>query len=123
MEGRDGHAILLDEDAVLEGVGGANPAGSVRGSHCVCGAGGVEVSCQLLCSRVGFVDGSGRGGAGRRGGALMISHTDEGERRGRTCRPGRRGRGKWQATDSSTLLATREREPRRKRETAHARNG
>jgi hypothetical protein len=40
VEGRDGDAILLDEDAVLEGVGGTNPARSVLttsfGGHC-CG--------------------------------------------------------------------------------------
>lgn len=34
VEGRDGHAILLDEDAVFEGVGGANLPGSVDGCHC-----------------------------------------------------------------------------------------
>ena len=33
VEGRDRHAILLDEDAVLERVCGANLAGCVYGSH------------------------------------------------------------------------------------------
>lgn len=120
MEGRDGHAILLNVDAVLEGVGSANLAGGVLGSHCGVLSGGVEVSCQLLCPRVGFVDGGGRGGAGRSGGALVISHTDERQRPGRTCRPGRRGRRKEQARGSSTFLA--QSEPRRKRKAAHADN-
>lgn len=122
MEGRHGHAILLDEDAVLEGVGGANPAGGVLRSHCMCIAGGEEMSCQLPCSRVGFVDGGGRGGAGRSKGTLMISHTDERERRDRTCRPGRRRLRKSQARDSSTFLAQSEREPRREKNAAHAGN-
>jgi hypothetical protein len=39
VEGRDGHAILLDEDAVLERVGRANLAGCVYGSHV----------CSVLC--------------------------------------------------------------------------
>lgn len=127
VEGRDGHAILLNVDAVLKGVGGANLAGRVLArslgngerSHCV-GSGGVEVSCQLLCSRLDFVDGSGRGGAGRRGGALamVISHTDERDARGRACRPGRSKWRKVQARDSSTFLA--QCKPHRGRETAHA---
>lgn len=126
VEGRDGHTILLDEDAVLEGVGGANLAGGVLalGGHCevsVRGS-GVEVSCQLLRSRMDFVDGSGRGGAGRHGGArgLVISHTDERSRRGRTRRPGRSKsrRRNAQAGDGSTILALDE--PRRKGKAAHA---
>ena len=35
VEGRDGHAILLDVDAVLEGVGSRDLADAVSGSHCV----------------------------------------------------------------------------------------
>ena len=114
VEGRDGLAILLDVDAVLEGVGSANLAGCVLalGSHCVC-SGGVEVSCQLLRSRVDFVDRSGRGGAGRHGGALamVISHTDERDARSPMRRPGRSSREKVRAGESSTFLA--QNEPRR----------
>lgn len=33
VEGRDGDAILLDVDAVLQGVGSANLADAVLGSH------------------------------------------------------------------------------------------
>jgi hypothetical protein len=77
VEGRDGDAILLDEDAVLEGVGSADLAGSVwaGGRH-----GGrrtgrrmVEVGSDLLGTRTNFElvgerdCGGGGGGAGRGG--------------------------------------------------------
>lgn len=80
------------------------------------------MSCQLLGSRVDFVDGSGRGGAGRHGGALamVISHTDESNARGPMRRPGRSRRERVQAGKSSAFLA--QNEPHREGNMAHAAN-
>lgn len=105
MEGRDRHAILLDEDAVLEGVGSANLASGVLalGSHC-CesrsgggGGGRVKVTGQLLRARLNFVDNGGIGGAGRRSWAAMVIRRGQREKRHR----------RLSAWDSSRERATR----------------
>lgn len=81
VEGRDGHAILLDVDAVLERVRRSDLARGV-GRHgcllfwCRCreglcwrggGGGGGEMACELPGAGLNFVDDGRRGGgAGRR---------------------------------------------------------
>jgi len=79
VEGRDGHAILLDEDAVLEGVRSTDFAGGVDGrGHCCGGSGilgrmldgrgGREVTLQLRGTKGGRL-GWNFVGVGRAGGA------------------------------------------------------
>lgn len=65
LEGRDDLAVLLDEDTVLEGVGGANDAGAVLGSHfssCQVRDGCGETSDGVNRHEMGFVRRGTRGG-------------------------------------------------------------
>ena len=121
VEGRDGDAIFLNEDAVLERVGGTDPARRVLarglggyGCHCGGGSGwsGVEVACQQLCPRPDFVDGSGLGGAGRRGGTMVISQCDERHRRSA------RWKGAMRSSSRNKSVAGRIK-PQKKRTAAH----
>lgn len=79
MEGRDGHAILLDVDAVLEGVRSTDFAGGVDGRGHGCGGSGIlgrmkdgrggrEVTLQLRGTKGGRL-GWNFVGVGRAGGA------------------------------------------------------